>query len=44
MYCRKCGKYIPDDSNVCPYCGVDVITNNDFREEKKTNGMVKYTL
>ena len=39
MYCRKCGKYIPDDSNVCPYCGVDVITNNDYREEKKTNGM-----
>ena len=39
MYCRKCGKYIPDDANVCPYCGVDVITNNDFREEKKTNGM-----
>lgn len=22
MYCRKCGKSIPDDSLFCPYCGV----------------------
>lgn len=22
MYCRNCGKEIPDDSNVCPYCGI----------------------
>ena len=21
MYCRKCGKWIPDDSNYCNYCG-----------------------
>ena len=21
MYCRHCGKQIPDDSNVCPECG-----------------------
>lgn len=22
MYCRKCGKAIPDDSVYCPYCGI----------------------
>ena len=22
MYCRNCGKEIPEDSNVCPYCGI----------------------
>lgn len=22
MYCRNCGKEIPADSNVCPYCGI----------------------
>lgn len=22
MYCRKCGKTIPDDSVYCPYCGI----------------------
>lgn len=24
MYCNYCGKVIPDDSNVCSYCGVRV--------------------
>jgi uncharacterized OB-fold protein len=24
MYCRNCGKQIPADSNVCPYCGTKV--------------------
>ena len=22
MFCQKCGKEIPNDSKVCPYCGV----------------------
>ncbi len=22
MFCRKCGKEIPDDAIVCPYCGI----------------------
>ena len=21
MFCKKCGKQIPDDANFCPYCG-----------------------
>lgn len=24
MYCNYCGKQIPDDANLCPYCGVRV--------------------
>ncbi|MBO7536623.1 MAG: zinc-ribbon domain-containing protein, partial [Bacilli bacterium] len=39
MYCRKCGKYIPDDVNVCPYCGVEVITTNNYPVYNKTNTM-----
>ena len=31
MYCQKCGKTIPDDSQFCPYCG-DV----PYGEVKKT--------
>ena len=29
MYCRKCGKQIPDDSNVCQYCGVKTTVDED---------------
>ena len=25
LFCRKCGRQIPVDSNVCPYCGVSVV-------------------
>lgn len=25
MYCRKCGKQIPDDSNYCQHCGEKII-------------------
>lgn len=21
MFCQKCGKEIPDDAAICPYCG-----------------------
>ena len=24
MFCRKCGKELPDDSKFCPYCGMSV--------------------
>ena len=39
MYCRKCGKYIPDDSNVCQYCGEEVIAGSKPNEYKQPNGM-----
>ncbi len=26
MYCRKCGKYLPDDSDFCTACGTRVLT------------------
>jgi len=26
MYCNQCGKEIPEDSNVCMYCGSRIIT------------------
>ena len=32
MYCIKCGKQIPDDSQFCPYCGENQQTEQ-FREE-----------
>ena len=25
MFCRKCGKPIPDEARFCPYCGTQVI-------------------
>ena len=24
MFCRNCGKSIPDDSRICPYCGEQI--------------------
>lgn len=34
MFCRKCGKTIPDDSIFCPYCGetVKLIETNDAND------------
>ncbi len=29
MYCGKCGKQIPDDSNFCSYCGNTISTNTN---------------
>ena len=31
MYCSKCGKRIPDDSSLCPYCGSEV--DEEIKEE-----------
>ena len=29
MFCRKCGKELPDDSKFCPYCGMSVNLENE---------------
>ncbi|MCI7331872.1 MAG: TM2 domain-containing protein [Selenomonadaceae bacterium] len=34
MYCKYCGKSIPDDANVCPYCGRDLVSEKKEPEEK----------
>ena len=39
MYCRKCGREIPYDSNVCPYCSEEVIDGSKPQEYKRTNSM-----
>jgi hypothetical protein len=33
MFCRKCGKSIPDDSVFCPYCGEAITTAEPEEEE-----------
>lgn len=33
MFCKKCGKEIPDDSNLCSYCGEKIA--EDLKDEKK---------
>lgn len=35
MFCRKCGKQIPDDSEFCYKCGTPVITAGDHTETSK---------
>ena len=34
MYCRKCGKSIPDDSNFCNYCGCEVETEEQSKKNR----------
>ena len=29
MFCTKCGREIPDDANVCPFCGQLVIDEQE---------------
>ena len=30
MYCRKCGREIPDDSVMCGYCGTPTNPDNPY--------------
>ena len=41
MFCRFCGKVIPDDSVFCPICGAKLkdIALNDELEDKDTNNV-----
>lgn len=39
MFCRKCGHEIPNDSNVCQYCGEEVVYGSRPSDYKPTNGM-----
>ena len=36
MYCRICGKEIPDDSHFCPHCGREVVTAVPDKPAQKT--------
>lgn len=38
MYCKKCGKQIPDDAKMCPYCGVSAQNEPVVVKEKKKHG------
>lgn len=38
MFCRKCGKEIPDESDFCAYCGTPV--HPDINRQKKTRRYV----
>lgn len=35
MYCRICGKEIPDDSNFCPNCGTEIKANTEVLDDTK---------
>ena len=32
MFCANCGKEIPEDSNICPYCGAVVSSQPNYVE------------
>lgn len=38
MFCVKCGKEIPDDANVCPYCMTKTANNNAAKKSYEISG------
>lgn len=36
MFCQKCGKEIPNDANMCPYCGNALTASQPSSSSKKT--------
>ena len=41
VFCRKCGKEIPDDSEFCPHCGKECSPLVNFNEEKEPEVVVQ---
>ena len=37
MFCQKCGKEIPNEANVCPYCGVAASSQNKPVQNQPAN-------
>ena len=48
MFCKNCGKLIPDDAVLCPYCGTSLVANpppqsnvpQDRKKKKKTGCLI----
>ena len=36
MFCQKCGKQIPADSKLCPYCGIPIIKASNRQQKEDT--------
>lgn len=37
MYCVKCGKEIPDDANICPYCMTKTVNGEELEKNEQIN-------
>ena len=42
MYCRNCGKEIPNDSRICPFCGKE--QNNSVGANYDDSGSVGWAI
>ena len=43
MFCRKCGKPIPDGAKFCPYCGADQNYKEVYTRKKVDYNASKYS-
>lgn len=41
MYCKNCGKEVPDDSNFCPYCSIALNSSKQLPSDIKKNVSVE---
>ena len=44
MFCVDCGNEIPDDSNVCPFCGVIIEDGYEMQGTKKSMGKYPFLI
>ena len=44
MFCKSCGKNIPDDSNFCQNCGVRLKTNVDEQDEDEDKVLYEFPI